>query len=113
MLGLTRHIYVAATNRQAMAECREAFTGWFYNINYLWDQAGSDALSFVRDFNALLDQGVIIAGSPESVREQVQQAVDDTGINYFSSIFAWGNLTHQQVMRSMDLFVKEVMPHVS
>ena len=113
LLGLTRHVYIAPTNQQAIAESREAFNVWFYNINYLWDQAGSDALSFVRDFDALLDQGVIIAGSPESVREQVQRAVDETGINYFSSIFAWGNLTHQQVMTSMDLFVKEVMPHVS
>lgn len=113
MLGLTRHVYVAPTDEQAIKECREAYNAWFYNINYLWDQAGSDFLDFLRDFDAFLARGVIIAGSPQSVREQVQQAVDESGINYFTSIFAWGDLTHQQVMRSMDLFVGEVMPNVS
>ena len=113
MLGLTRHVYVAPTDEQAVKECRAAYNAWFYNINYLWDQAGSDFLNFLRDFDAFLAQGIIIAGSPQSVREQVQQAVDESGVNYFSSIFAWGDLTHQQVMRSMDLFVKEVMPNVS
>ena len=113
LLGLTRHVYIAPTDEQAVKECREAFNAWFYNINYLWDQAGLDALDFVRDFDALLAQGIIITGSPQSVREQVQQAVDESGVNYFSSIFAWGDLTQQQVMRSMESFVKEVMPNVS
>ena len=113
MLGLTRHVYVAPTDEQAIKECREAFSVWFHNINYLWDQAGSNFLDFMRNFDDLLAQQIIIAGSPQSVREQVQQAVDETGINYFCSIFAWGNLTHQQAMRSMDLFVQHVMPKVS
>jgi len=112
-LGLTRHVYVAPTDERAIKECREAFSAWFYNINYLWDQAGSNFLDFMRNFDDLLAQRIIIAGSPQNVREQVQQTVDETGINYFCSIFAWGNLTHQQAMRSMDLFVQEVMPKVS
>lgn len=52
-------------------------------------------------------------GSPQGVREQVQWSVDQTGNNYFCSIFAWGDLTHQQAMPSMDLFVDEAMPNVS
>lgn len=112
-LGLTRHVYVAPTDEQAISECRAAFAAWFYNINWLWDQAGSNFLDFVRNFDDLLPREIVIAGSPQTVREQVQRAVDETGINYFCSIFSWGDLTHRQVMRSMELFVKEVMPNVS
>lgn len=112
-LGLTRHVYVAPTDEQAIKEARAAFSAWFYNINWLWDQAGFNFLDFIRNFDDLLPQEIVIAGSPQSVREQVQRAVDETGINYFCSIFSWGDLTHEQVMRSMDLFVKEVMPNVS
>ncbi len=112
-LGLTRHLYIAPTDQQAVEECRAAFAAWFHNINWLWDQAGSDFLDFVRNFDDLLAQEIIIAGSPETVGEQVQRAVDETGINYFCSIFSWGDLSHQQVMRSMELFVQEVMPHVT
>jgi alkanesulfonate monooxygenase SsuD/methylene tetrahydromethanopterin reductase-like flavin-dependent oxidoreductase (luciferase family) len=109
-LGLTRHVYVAPTNDQAVKECRAAFGKWFYNINYLWDRAGSSHLDFIRDFDDLLSKEVIIVGSPQGVREQVQRTADESGINYFCAIFAFGNLSHQQVMKSMELFVQEVMP---
>lgn len=109
-LGLTRHVYVAPTDEQAVKECRAAFQAWFYNINYLWAQAGSNRLDFFRDFDDLLAKEVILAGSPQTVREQVKRTVEDSGINYFCAIFAFGDLTHEQMMRSMDLFVQEVMP---
>ncbi len=54
----------------------------------------------------------MIVGSPSNVRERVQQAIDETGINYFCPIFAWGDLTPDQVMRSMGRFVDEVMPNL-
>ena len=111
-LGLTRHLYVAPTDEQAATECRAAFQAWFHNINFLWNKAGSDFLSFVRDFDGLFAQQIVIAGSPETVREQVQRAVDETGINYFCSIFAWGDFTPEQVMRSVQLFADEVMPNI-
>ncbi len=46
------------------------------------------------------------------MREQVKRAIEETGCNYFCCIFAFGNLTHEQVMTSMRLFVEEVMPSV-
>ena len=112
-LGITRHVYVAPTDEQAIRECRAAFAAWFHNINYLFDQAGSNFLDFIRNFDDLLAREIIIAGSPQTVLEQVQRAIDESGINYFCSIFSWGDLTQKQVMRSMDLFVREVMPHAA
>ena len=38
---------------------------------------GTHFLGFLRDFDDLLPKEIIIAGSPQSVREQVQQAVDE------------------------------------
>lgn len=46
------------------------------------------------------------------MRAQVQHAVAATRVNYFCPIFAFGNLSHEQVMTSMHLFVQEVMPAV-
>ncbi len=111
-LGLTRHVYVAPTDEQALEEGRKAYRAWFHNINYLWSRAGYNFLDSVSNFDELQPQGIVIAGSPKSVREQVRRTIDETGINYFCSIFSWGDLTHQQVMRSIDLFAREVMPHV-
>jgi hypothetical protein len=33
-----------------------------------------------------------------------------TGANYFVCSFQWGGLSHVQAMRSIELFVTEVMP---
>ena len=52
----------------------------------------------------------VIAGSPQSIRHYMDQYVA-TGANYFVASFQWGSLTHEQAMRSLELFVSDVMPH--
>ncbi|MGH8066964.1 MAG: hypothetical protein ACRERE_17350 [Candidatus Entotheonellia bacterium] len=52
----------------------------------------------------------VIAGMPDSIRTYMDEYVA-TGANYFVCSFQWGGLTHDQAMRSIDLFVGEIMPH--
>ena len=51
-----------------------------------------------------------IAGTPESMREYLDEYME-SGANYFVCSFQWGDLTHEQAMRSIELFTTEVMPH--
>ena len=51
-----------------------------------------------------------VAGSPETIRNYMDEYVS-TGANYFVAAFQWGDLTHEQAMRSIELFTNEVMPH--
>jgi len=51
-----------------------------------------------------------VAGSPETIRNYMDEYVA-TGANYFVGAFQWGNLSHEQAMRSIELFTNEVMPH--
>ncbi len=53
--------------------------------------------------------GVALAGAPAAVREYMDEYVA-TDANYFVCSFQWGDLTHEQAMRSVELFVTEVMP---
>jgi alkanesulfonate monooxygenase SsuD/methylene tetrahydromethanopterin reductase-like flavin-dependent oxidoreductase (luciferase family) len=53
--------------------------------------------------------GVALAGSPRAVLEYMDEYVA-TGANYFVCSFQWGDLTHAQAMRSIELFAAEVMP---
>ena len=54
-----------------------------------------------------------LAGSPAAVREYMEEYIA-TGANYFVCSFQWGDLTHEQAMRSIELFATEVMPrHVA
>jgi alkanesulfonate monooxygenase SsuD/methylene tetrahydromethanopterin reductase-like flavin-dependent oxidoreductase (luciferase family) len=52
----------------------------------------------------------VIAGTPDSIRQYMDEYVA-TGANYFVCSFQWGGLTHDQAMRSIALFVEEIMPH--
>lgn len=54
----------------------------------------------------------VVAGSPDSIRNYMDEYLE-TGANYFVAGFQWGHLSHEETMRSIDLFVKEVMPHYS
>ena len=109
-IGIVRHVYVAATDRQAEEECKGAFAAWFHNLNYLFARAGSNRLENMSDFDSVKEREMVLAGSPETVRAQVKKTVDDTRCNYFCCIFAFGDLSPEQTMRSMRLFVEEIMP---
>ena len=64
------------------------------------------------DFDTALSRGLIIAGNPETVRNEVQRYVDVTGANYFVGSFAYGTMTDAQLMTSVRLFAEEVMTAV-
>jgi alkanesulfonate monooxygenase SsuD/methylene tetrahydromethanopterin reductase-like flavin-dependent oxidoreductase (luciferase family) len=53
--------------------------------------------------------GVALAGTPVAVREYMEEYIA-TGANYFVCSFQWGDLTHEQAMRSIALFTTDVMP---
>ncbi|HIF44675.1 MAG TPA: LLM class flavin-dependent oxidoreductase [Dehalococcoidia bacterium] len=108
--GQTRHVYIAPTDAEAIEEARSAWKAWCDNINYLWNLGNSDNLKWLYDFDTLLADGKIVAGSPQTVKEKVWQAIEESGINYFISVFAWGNIPYEKVRRAMEYFVDEVMP---
>lgn len=51
----------------------------------------------------------VMAGSPESVRGFMEEYAA-TGANYMVCSFQWGNLSHAQAMRSVELWATEIMP---
>ena len=85
-------------------------------------QAALDAFGW-RDIDAELERfdqqrhrehpnrlgGVALAGAPAAVREYLDEYLA-TGANYFVCSFQWGDLTHEQAVRSIELFATDVMP---
>jgi len=53
--------------------------------------------------------GVALAGTPRAVLEYMEEYVT-TGANYFVCSFQWGDISHADAMRSIELFATEVMP---
>ena len=51
-----------------------------------------------------------VAGSPRTVRDFIAAEIEATGSNYFVSWLAFGDMTLQESLRSLELFAREVMP---
>jgi alkanesulfonate monooxygenase SsuD/methylene tetrahydromethanopterin reductase-like flavin-dependent oxidoreductase (luciferase family) len=54
-------------------------------------------------------QGRAIAGTPDRVRSFLQQTIDDGGLNYLLCRFAFGDITGEESLHSVDLFTRHVM----
>ena len=60
----------------------------------------------------LLDRYLII-GTPDTVIRQIQRVRELVGISHFNCSFWFGDLDQTRVLRSMELFAREVMPAVA
>jgi alkanesulfonate monooxygenase SsuD/methylene tetrahydromethanopterin reductase-like flavin-dependent oxidoreductase (luciferase family) len=111
LYGISRHVYIGKTDRTAWEEAKAALTDFNSNSSYLQSSRGDNKRKdYLNDFEARRAEGLYIAGSADSVREQVKQHLEITGSNYFVASFAFGNLSHEQAMNSLQLFAQEVMP---
>jgi hypothetical protein len=78
----------------------------------LWRQHGMKPfnLSYGEDFESLEASGQGVAGSPAKVRDYLMKEVETAGINYLVARLAFGDLSLEESMRSLDLFARHVMP---
>ena len=67
----------------------------------------------MRDFDTAVEWERFIAGSPQTVRDHLTRYAEKSTCNYFVGSFQWGDLTHEEASRSLELFVSEVMPYVA
>jgi alkanesulfonate monooxygenase SsuD/methylene tetrahydromethanopterin reductase-like flavin-dependent oxidoreductase (luciferase family) len=111
-IGMQRQLLLAATDTEAERLARRAFRSFRDSFRYLWvrhDDPLADHL-LPEDFALVEQHGEALAGSPEKVRRILVEQARAAGVNYFVCRFAWGDLTLPEVQRSLQLFVREVMP---
>src|SRR4030088_607437 len=112
LLGINRFVVAADTDREAMELGRRAWPVFFKSFMKLWKKHGTQPryARIPENFATVVENGGAIAGSPGTIREQVEGMVKEAGANYFISQFSFGDLSHQEVMHSADLFAREVLP---
>jgi len=109
--GFTIQVHVADTDEEARRAAKEAHAVFHESFSYLWVQHGDAARHAARaDFDTYVGQGLLVYGSPETVRAKLQKYVDVTGANYLGCTFAFGNLRREQILRTIQLFRERVMP---
>jgi alkanesulfonate monooxygenase SsuD/methylene tetrahydromethanopterin reductase-like flavin-dependent oxidoreductase (luciferase family) len=138
---LCRHIYIDDSNKKAQ-EIAEPAMRYFFSVynrgfNDAINQTAADQqkllakLTSERSFNYfregnrsridfstlgwddLVKSGYMIAGDPDSVARQIQDQMKQIGADHFMGMFHIGNLAHEKVISSLDLFKKEIMPRLN
>jgi alkanesulfonate monooxygenase SsuD/methylene tetrahydromethanopterin reductase-like flavin-dependent oxidoreductase (luciferase family) len=110
--GMVRFIFVADNDAQAMSIARRAYLHWRKSFSYAWELNGAEPNSPLnRDsFDTLIAQGQAIAGSPETVRAFLASQIKESGVNYVVGQFCFGDLTLDELLRSVELFAAKVIP---
>lgn len=111
-IGMARHVVIADTDQEAMKLARRAYARWFESFIFLWRLRGATPTftTYTEDFDAVLKNGQAIVGSPDTVREAIASQVSAAGLNYFLLRFAFGDMTLEESMRSVNLFAGRVQP---
>jgi alkanesulfonate monooxygenase SsuD/methylene tetrahydromethanopterin reductase-like flavin-dependent oxidoreductase (luciferase family) len=111
-MGMVRFIVVADSDDAALQSARRAYLRWRHSFSYLHEMHGTQVGSplWADSFDALIAQGQAIAGSPQTVAAFLKPQLADSGVNYVVGQMAFGDLSLEEMLRSVALFGEHVMP---
>jgi alkanesulfonate monooxygenase SsuD/methylene tetrahydromethanopterin reductase-like flavin-dependent oxidoreductase (luciferase family) len=119
VIGVQRHIFVADTDAQAHRFAKPAMQAHLANLNWLRVKHGvsgpASRLNVPRGatYEDCLADGSVIAGSPQTVRAEIERQVAELGVNYLLTYLFLGTMSLAEALRSLALFSSEVMPHLA
>lgn len=114
LMGTTRHIVIGRNEHEAHRWAREAYSHWHRSFMHLWNINGTrPGNMFPADWDELVAAGRALAGTPETVREELLRQIEVSGVNFILTRFAFGTLPFEQSLQSVELFAQEVMPYIT
>lgn len=106
--GKLVNVYVAETTEQAIQEYEQGLM-WYMDAR---QNRGQFGFSYEKQpYDYYVKHGNVIIGSPEKVTEEIKEFKEKTGLNHIVCWFNCGGQPQEQVLKSLRLFAKEVMPH--
>jgi alkanesulfonate monooxygenase SsuD/methylene tetrahydromethanopterin reductase-like flavin-dependent oxidoreductase (luciferase family) len=116
LVGTQRAVYVTHDEADARAAAEEARWNMRVTLSlrhgYERVERGQ-AIAVPRDQEPETDDLLarfLVIGTPDTCIRQIQRMQELVGISHFNWSFWFGDLEHRRVLRSMELFAKEVMP---
>jgi alkanesulfonate monooxygenase SsuD/methylene tetrahydromethanopterin reductase-like flavin-dependent oxidoreductase (luciferase family) len=114
LMGTNRHIVIADTRKEALEIARRGYQKWRDSFLMLWRKHGTalpnpNAL-FPEQFEEAEAEGRAVAGTPDHVRDVLQRSIDEGGLNYLLCRFAFGDITADEALQSVELFARRVRP---
>jgi alkanesulfonate monooxygenase SsuD/methylene tetrahydromethanopterin reductase-like flavin-dependent oxidoreductase (luciferase family) len=113
-LGLGRFIVVADTDAKARALASRAYRKWHDSFHHLWRKHGTVPTQGerAREFDEIMDGGRGVAGTVDTCIKMLTAQLAESGCNYSVGQFVFGDMSLDEALGSIDLFVTKVMPAV-
>lgn len=130
--GISRHVYVSNTDEAAWDECadhvvatyratagegprgRGSEPGRHSERSFAYKtQEHIHVPRFAEvDFDYLVREGFVIVGSPDTVTRKIKEQQAELGFGIFVPYIPFGTMEPPQALKSVELFGKEVLPHL-
>jgi alkanesulfonate monooxygenase SsuD/methylene tetrahydromethanopterin reductase-like flavin-dependent oxidoreductase (luciferase family) len=112
-VGSVRMLVIADSNAEAEALAKPAYERWYASLETLAHSFGFAAIFVPPDYEVARRRiGSVIAGTPDTVRQELLRHVEEGGVNSPLLQLAFGNLAPAQEMRTLQLFASEVLPYL-
>ena len=112
--GMNRHMVIAEDRDEALEISRRAYRRWYASFMKLWweHKTAPVGVNYPAEIDGFLESGMAVVGTPADVRTVLEAQLAESGANYLGCRFAFGDLTLAESMRSLELFAREVKPHL-
>ena len=123
-------IYVAETDERAVAEAGPHIEAFFNKFlakpfemvvppGYLTPRSFKSVMAgkanmrgAERTVRSLIEQGIFICGSAETVRRRLTECHRETGFQNFVAFAHFGTLPHDLTVKNIELLARQVIPHL-
>ncbi|HUK57750.1 MAG TPA: LLM class flavin-dependent oxidoreductase [Stellaceae bacterium] len=113
LMGLARFIVIAESDDEALALARRAYPKWQQALTYLPRVFGYATRNpRPAEFDAIRNGGRGVAGAPATVAAELKAQLAESGANYCVGQFAFGDMSRDEALRSIELFARHVMPQL-
>lgn len=110
--GQSLFMVVADSEEKAHEIGNRGYARWRESFHYLYYRHGTSPVFGERaqTFSELQRDGLAVGGTPAQVRDFLVKNNAQAGINYLVGQFAFGDMTHEETLTSINLFAEKVMP---
>jgi alkanesulfonate monooxygenase SsuD/methylene tetrahydromethanopterin reductase-like flavin-dependent oxidoreductase (luciferase family) len=114
-------VYVAETDAEARRDAEEAAMWYVRAAAHLWANPDRSKIPEQYQFYAGISdylnalswdevRDVSLIGSPDTVAKKLRYLHEECGVDYLLLFYHFGYMDHRKVMRSIELFAREVAP---
>ena len=128
-LGWSVPVYVAETDEIARREAKEHIEnflnkflrmpkemllppGYLSLRSMMGVMKAKSAIGGKQTIDDVIDKGMFICGSPETVRSRLEQYQTEIGFGHLLTLLQFGTLPAELTRKNMEIYASEVMPHL-